>query len=108
MVLARDKYTVVKDLHELMETLLDLNLVPLNSNARVGDGKSLLFFGGLDFDLENSLLEESDVEVQMGSPKVNIVLHVVFVLVQVKLGMDGVFVDGQRVWNHIVSGHQVV
>jgi hypothetical protein len=30
------------------------------------------------------------------------------VLVQVKLGMDGVFVDGQRVWNHIVSGHQVV
>ena len=91
-----------------MEALLDLNLVPLNSNTCVGDSKSFLFFGGLNLDLKNSLLEESNVKVEMGSPKVNVVLHVVLMLVQVELGMDGVFMDGQGVRYHIVGGHEAV
>ena len=61
-----------------------------------------------NLDLKNSLLEESDVKVEMGSPKVNVVLHVVLMLVQVELGMDGVFMYGQGVRYHIVGGHETV
>jgi hypothetical protein len=88
--------------------LLDLDLVPLNTNTCVRDGKSFLFFCSLDLYLHSSFLEESNMQVEMSSAEVNVVLSVVLMLMQVEAGMDGVLMNGQRVWHNIVGCQQMV
>ena len=90
-----------------MHVLLDLNLIPIDTNAGVGDGEALLFIGSLDLDLHDALLEESHVEVEVSRAELHRVSEVL-VLVQVKSGLDGVLVDHQAVWLDVVSSHHVV
>jgi len=108
LVLSGDQNTILKNLYKLMEVLLDLDLVPLNTNSGVGDGESLLLFGSLNLDLHDTLLEESAVKIEMSSSEVNIVLCVVLVLVEVEASVDRVLMDSEAVWHNIVGGQKVV
>ena len=78
-----------------MEALLNLDLIPLNTNTGIRDSKSLFLLGGLDLHLHNSFLEEGDMEIKMGSSEVNVVLHVVLMLMEMKTSMDGVLMDSE-------------
>lgn len=91
-----------------MEVLLNLDLVPLNTDSSVGDGKSLLLLGGLNLNLHDSLLEESNMEIKVGSTEVDVVLSIVLVLMEMKTSMDRILMDGEGVWHNIVSCQQVV
>ena len=109
LVLAAHKDTVVKDLDKVLEVLLDLDLVPVDANARVADREALLFIGGLDLDLHDAVLEEGHVEVEVASTELHSVLLLeVLVLVEVELGVDGVLVDDEAVRLDVVRRHQVV
>jgi hypothetical protein len=48
------------------------------------------------------------MQVEMSSAEVNVVLSVVLMLMQVEAGMDGVLMNGQRVWHNIVGCQQMV
>ena len=91
-----------------MKVLLDLDLVPLNTNTRIRDGKSFLFLGSLDLYLHSSFLEESNMQVEMSGSEVNVVLSIILMLMKVKAGMDGVLMNGQGVWNNIVGCQKMV
>lgn len=108
LVLSRDQNTVLKDLDELVEVLLNLDLVPLDTNTGVRDGKSFFLFSSLDFNLHDSFLEEGAVEIEMGGSEVNVVLLVVLVLVEVEASVNRVLMDGEAVWHDVVSGQKVV
>lgn len=107
LVLTADEDSVVEDLNEVLHVLLDLDLIPIDTDAGVGDGEALLFIGSLNLDLHDALLEESHVEVEVSSAELHRVSEVL-VLVQVESGLDGVLVDHQAVWLDVVSSHQVV
>lgn len=87
--------------------LLNLDLIPINSNASVRDGEALLLVAGLDLDLHDSLLEESHVEIEMGGTELQGVGEV-FVLVKMKSSVDRVLMNDQAIRLDIVSCHQVV
>jgi hypothetical protein len=113
LVLAADKDTVVEDLDEVLHVLLNLDLIPVNTDASVGDGESLLLVGSLDLDLHDSLLEESAVEVEVSCTVLQSVglvsgVGVVLVVVQVESGVDGILMDGQAIWLDVVRESKVV
>ena len=91
-----------------MEVLLDLDLIPVNADASVADGESLFFIGSLDLDLHDTILEEGHVKVEMAGTEFHSVLLVVLVLVEEKLGLDGVLMDDEAVWFDVIGRHQVV
>ena len=108
LVLSTNKDTVIKDLDEALEVLLDLDLIPVNADASVADGEALFFIGGLDLDLHDAVLEEGHVEVEVSGTEFHRVLLEVLVLVEEKLGLDGVLMDDEAVWLDVIGGHQVV
>ena len=108
LVLSTHKDTVVKDLDKVLEVLLDLDLIPVNADASVADGESLFFIGSLDLDLHDTILEEGHVKVEMAGTEFHSVLLVVLVLVEEKLGLDGVLMDDEAVWLDVIGRHQVV
>lgn len=66
LVLAGDQDTVLENLDEVVKVLLDLDLVPVDTDAGVGDREALLLVRGLDLNLHDAFLEESNVEIKMG------------------------------------------
>lgn len=108
LVLTADKDTVIEDLNEIREVLLNLDLIPRNTNASVRDGEALLFISGLDLDLHDTLLEESHVKIEVSSAELHTVLVEVFVLVEVKAGNDGILVDDNAIRLDEVGGRQMV
>jgi len=107
LVLSADQDAVVEDLDEVLHVLLDLDLVPVDTDSGVGDGEALLLVRGLDLDLHDTLLEECHVDIKMCGT----VLHgvgEVLVVVQVEPGVDGILVNDQAIWLDIVSCHEVV
>ena len=108
LVLAAHKDTVIKDLDEVLEVLLDLDLIPVNADSSVADGEALFLIGGLDLDLHDTVLEEGHVEVEVSGTEFHSVLLEVLVLVKEQLGLDGVLMNDKAVWLNVISGHQVV
>jgi len=84
--------------------LLNLDLIPIDTNTSVRDGEALLLIGGLNLDLHDSFLEKSHVEIEVGGTELHGVGEVL-VLVQVEGGMDGILVDDQAVGLDVVSSH---
>ena len=66
LVLSTNEDSVIEDLDEVLHVLLDLDLIPVDTDASVGDGEALLFVASLDLDLHDSFLEKSHVQVQVG------------------------------------------
>jgi len=108
LVLSADEDTVVEDLDEVLHVLLNLDLIPIDTDSGVRDGEALFFIGGLDLDLHDTVLEESHVEVEMGGTEFHGVLGEVLVLVELKGGVDSILVDNQGIGLNEVSSHQVV
>ena len=88
--------------------LLNLDLIPRNTNAGVRDGEALFFISGLDLDLHDTLLEESHVKIEVSSAELHTVLVEVLVLVEVKAGDDGILVDDNAIRLDEVGGRQMV
>ena len=88
--------------------LLNLDLIPRNTNAGVGDGEALLLISGLDLDLHDTLLEESHVEIEVSSAELHAVLVEVLVLVEVEAGNDGILVDDNAIRLDEVGSRQMV
>ena len=109
LVLSANENTIIEDLDEVLHVLLDLNLVPADANASVRDGESFLLIGSLDLDLHDSLLEESDVKIEVGGAELHLVLLLeVLVLVEIKSGNNGILMDYKTVWYDKVGTHQMV
>ena len=109
LVLSANENTIIEDLDEVLHVLLDLNLVPADANASVRDGESFLLIGSLDLDLNDSLLEESDVKIEVGGAELHLVLLLeVLVLVEIKSGNNGILMDYKTVWYDKVGTHQMV
>ena len=109
LVLSANENTIIEDLDEVLHVLLDLNLVPADANASVRDGESFLLIGSLDLDLHDSLLEESDVKIEVGGAELHLVLLLeVLVLVEIKSGNNGILVDYKTVWYDKVGTHEMV
>ena len=108
LVLTADKDTVIKKLDEILEVLLNLDLIPIDTDSRVGDGEALFFISGLNLDLHDTLLEESHVEIEVSSAVLHSVSTVVLVLVKVETGVDGVLMDHNAVWLDEVGSQEVV
>ena len=109
LVLSANEDTIIEDLDEVLHVLLDLNLVPADANASVRDGESFLLIGSLDLDLNDSLLEESDVKIEVGGAELHLVLLLeVLVLVEIKSGNNGILMDYKTVWYDKVGTHQMV
>ena len=109
LVLSANEDTIIEDLDEVLHVLLDLNLVPADANASVRDGESFLLIGSLDLDLHDSLLEESDVKIEVGGAELHLVLLLeVLVLVEIKSGNNGILMDYKTVWYDKVGTHQMV
>lgn len=87
---------------------MNLNLIPLDTNTRVRDSKSLFLLGSLDLDLHDAFLEKGAVEIEVSCSEVDVVLSIVLMFVEVETGMDGVFVDGEGVRHNIIGGQEVV
>ena len=108
LVLAANKDTVIEKLNEILEVLLDLDLIPVDTDTSVGDGEALFLIGSLDLNLHDTLLEESHVEIEVRSTELHIVSAEVLVLVKMEAGVDGVLMDHHAVWLDIVGLHEVV
>lgn len=87
--------------------LLNLDLIPVDTDTGVGDGEALFLIGSLDLDLHDSFLEESHVEVEMSGAELHRVGEV-FVLVQVESSVDGILMDDQAIGLDVISSHQMV
>ena len=109
LVLSANENTIIEDLDEVLHVLLDLNLVPADANTSVRDGESFLLIGSLDLDLHDSLLEESNVKIEVGGAELHLVLLLeVLVLVEIKSGNNGILVDNKTVWYNKVGTHEMV
>ena len=108
LVLTADKDTVIKKLDEILEVLLNLDLIPIDTDSSVGDGEALFFISSLNLDLHDTLLEESHVEIEVSSAVLHSVSTVVLVLVKVETGVDGVLMDHNAVWLDEVGSQEVV
>lgn len=109
LVLSANENTIIEDLDEVLHVLLNLNLVPAYANTSVRDGESFLLIGSLDLDLHDSLLEESDVKIEVGGAELHLVLLLeVLVLMEIKSGNNGILVDNKTVWYDKVGTHEMV
>lgn len=61
LVLSANKNTIVENFDEILHVLLDLDLIPVNTNAGVGDGEAVFFVAGLNLDLHDTVLEHGHV-----------------------------------------------
>jgi hypothetical protein len=107
LVLAGDQDTVLENLDEVVKVLLDLDLVPVDTDAGVGDREALLLVRSLDLNLHDAFLEESDVKVEVSSAEFHRVREVL-VLMKVEGAVDGILVDNEGIGLNVVSSHQVV
>jgi len=95
-VLAGDQDAVVEDLDEVLKVLLDLDLIPVDTDASVGDREALVLVAGLNLDLHDAFLEQGKVEVQVRVAGLNLV-GVVVVVVQSESAVDRILVDDKAV-----------
>ena len=87
--------------------LLDLDLVPLNTDASVGDRESLLLIASLDLDLHDTLLEECNMKIEVGCTVLKSIGEILM-LMQVESSVDSVLMDNEAIWLNIVSSHEMV
>ena len=108
LVLTADQDTIVEKLDEILEVLLDLDLIPIDTNTSVGDREALLLISSLNLDLHDTLLEESHVKIEVSSTVLHSVSTIVFMLMKMEAGMDGVLVDHNAVWLNEVGSKEMV
>ena len=108
LILSADKDTIIKDLDKVLHVLLDLNLIPADTNTGVRNGESLLFFCGLDLDLHDTFLEKGKMQIEASSAEFDVVRLVIFVLVKHERSNDSIFVDNETVWLNVVRSHKVI
>ena len=91
-----------------MHALLNLDLIPVNTNASVGDRESFFLFRGLDLHLHDAVLEQSEMEVEMGSSELHVVLLIELIVVQMESAVDRVFVHNHGIWLDKVGAEGVI
>ena len=108
LVLSSNKDAVVENLHKVVHALLNLDLIPVNTNAGVGDRESFFLFRGLDLHLHDAVLEQSEMEVEMGSSELHVVLLIELIVVQMESAVDRVFVHNHGIWLDKVGAEGVI
>jgi hypothetical protein len=111
LILTADQDTIIEDLNEIRKVLLNLDLIPRDTDTSVRDREALFLIGSLDLDLHDTLLEESHVKVEVGSTELVVIESVsaeVLVIVKVKTADNGILMDDHAVWLDEIASHEMV
>jgi len=65
LILSTNKNTIVENLYEILHMLLDLDLIPVNTDTSVRNGEAFFLVTGLDLDLHDTVLEHGQMEIKV-------------------------------------------